>query len=160
MNNKQYQVLFLVAFFCLFIGGGVGYLIFDNGNPSNGAIKNSAVGKKPDQNEKFLPATLIEGIIYDIDNSKRAITIDVVEPQEIFGERVEILFDIERTKFVELLLEAEGPDDIRDVGRQTIDYNLLSNGDEVLVDIGDIALDAVKEKRVLSASTITIITVK
>ncbi len=156
MNNKQYQILFLVAVLCLIIGAIISYLIF----VKDIFREEFVVTEQAEQGGSFLPVALVEGILYDIDISKRKIVIDIIRPEEVAGERVEILFDIERTKFVELLLEVDGPNSVKDVGRQTIDYNLLSSGDEVLVDVGDIAVDAIKEKRVLSASTITLITAK
>ncbi len=154
MNNKQNQVFFLVAFSCLLIGSGISYLIFGKEMVSEEPVFN----QQKKEHDDSLPPGLLEGVLYNIDVSEREITIDIVNPQEIYGERVEILFETEKTKFVELFLNVDDPENIKDVGRQTLDYNFLSKGDEVLVDIGDVAVNAVKEGRVLSASTITLIT--
>ena len=157
MHNKQYQVFFLLIVSFLLIVLGVGYFVFNN-EEGGVDVSRSDDEKQEGDYKEGLPPGLVEGVIYEVDFSNHFIIVDVTEPQEIAEERIEVSFDTERTKFVELLLEVRGPDDVRDRGRQSLDYTLLSRGDEVLVELGGLAVEAIQKEDDLSAQTITLIT--
>ena len=159
MNNKQHQIFFIVAVSCLLIGLGLGYFIFNNKEKVED-YHQSSCGEQDEEHREALPPGLMEGVIYSIDVVENVIVVDVRKPQEVAGERVKVFFDIERTDFVELLLEVYDPDDVKDVERKSLDYTLIKEKDEVLVDVGGVVVDDITEEKPLTANTITLITIK
>ncbi len=154
MNEKQYQLIFLVAFFSVLIGVGIGYFMF-----ANDGVDRQKVAEQEQENED-LPPGLIEGFIYEINVDDQFMVVDIRSPEEISGERVEISFDSERTRFQELFLEVYGPNDIVDAGKQSLDYKILTANDNVLIDIGGVASESIRDGKTLSAKNITLITEK
>ncbi len=159
MNNKKYQEFFLVAVSCLLIGMGLSYFVFTDDGKKEDHRQSNYEEQGEDHREALSPG-LITGAVYSIDVVDNVIVVDVKEPQEIAGERVEISFDTEKTVFVELFLEVHGPNDVRDVERKSLDYTLIKEKDEVLIEVGGVVVDDIAEEKSLAAITITLLTVK